>query len=317
MTEQKIEELIQKYSSGTAREDEIKKLMDWYRDSTGEVGWPSSDPMEKKKVHDRMLSRMQNEIRGRQTPVISFSWSKVAAILVLILGVTAVLVYYKPFSPAYLTVNNPPGKIQTIQLPDGSHVSLNANSSLRYAKDFEENRTLELTGEGYFDVTHDPSHPFTVKAGELETTVVGTSFNIKAYTALANTTVSVITGRVKVTHEDRDLGLLSPSKQLTFDKANQTANTANIDTSSITSWTKGKLQFEGERFSDIAAALENWYGVKIILTNPGIGLCRYYMTFDNTMELEKLLGMMSSITEMQYSVDKNSNTITFTGKECR
>ncbi len=317
MTEQKIEELIQKYSRGTAREDEIKKLMDWYRDSAGEVHWPSSDSMEKKKVYDRMLSRMQNEIRAKQTPVISFSWSKVAAALVLILGISAVLVYYKPFSPTYLTVHNPPGKIQTIQLPDGSHVSLNANSSLRYAKDFEKNRTLELTGEGYFDVTHDPSHPFIVKAGELETTVVGTSFNIKAYPALANTTVSVLNGRVKVTHEDKDLGLLSPSKQLTFDKVRQTANTTNVDTSSITSWTKGKLQFEGEQFSDIAAALENWYGVKIVLKNPGIALCRYYMTFDNTIELDKLLETMSSLTEMQYLVDKNTNTITFSGKECR
>jgi ferric-dicitrate binding protein FerR (iron transport regulator) len=196
-------------------------------------------------------------------------------------------------------------------------VSLNANSSLRYAKDFEKNRTLELTGEGYFDVTHDPSHPFIVKAGELETTVVGTSFNIKAYPALANTTVSVLNGRVKVTHEDKDLGLLSPSKQLTFDKVRQTANTTNVDTSSITSWTKGKLQFEGEQFSDIAAALENWYGVKIVLKNPGIALCRYYMTFDNTIELDKLLETMSSLTEMQYLVDKNTNTITFSGKECR
>src|SRR5262245_57405393 len=131
MTEQNIEELIQKYSDGTAREDEIQQLMDWYHDSLGEAYWTSSDPGEKKKVYNRMLSRMQKGIRAEQRRVVSFSWSKVAAVLVLVLGIAALLVYYKPFPPAYITVNNPSGKIQLIQLPDGSQVSLNANSTLR------------------------------------------------------------------------------------------------------------------------------------------------------------------------------------------
>ena len=317
MTEQNIEELIRKYSNGIAREDEIQKLMDWYRDSLSELHWVSSDPGEKQKVYDRMLNRMRKEIHAKHRPVVSFSWSKVAAVLVLFLGIAALLVFYKPFSPAYLTVNNPSGKIQLVHLPDGSHVSLNANSTLRYVKNFEKNRSLELSGEGYFEVTHDPSHPFKVKAGEVETTVVGTSFNIKAYPALTNTIVSVITGRVKVTHEEKDLGLLTPTNQLAYDRFRQTSGISIIDTNSVVAWTRGKLQFEGEKFSDIAATLENWYGIKIVLSNPGIGACRYYMSFDNTTTIDKLLSTMSLITEMQYSINKNTNTITFSGKECR
>jgi ferric-dicitrate binding protein FerR (iron transport regulator) len=264
-----------------------------------------------------MLNRMQEEIQAERKSVVLFSWLKVAAVVILFLGIAALLVYYKPFTPSYLTVNSPSGKIQLIQLPDGSRVSLNATSSLRYAKDFNTNRTMELTGEGFFDVTHDPSHPFKIKAGELETIVVGTSFNIKAYPASASTTISVITGQVRVEHDEKELGLLSPSKQLVYDRLKQTTNAANIDTSNITAWTRGKLQFDGEKFSDIATALENWYGIKIVLKNPGIASCRYYMTFDNTIALDKLLSTMSSITEMQYSVNKNTNTITFSGRECR
>ena len=317
MTEQKVEELIQKYGDGTASDDELQELMQWYRNSLGEVQWVISGPSEKQEVYNRMLSRMQKEIRAAKSPVVSFPWSKVAAVFVLLLGIAALLVYYKPFSPAYLTVNNPSGKIRLIRLPDGSTVSLNANSTLQYAKDFERNRSLELKGEGYFNVTHDPSHPFMVKAGDLQTTVLGTSFNIKAYPSLVNTTISLVTGRVRVTHESKELGLLLPSKQLTYDRLKQTAIVAIIDTSKVTSWTKGKLQFEGEKFSEIAAALENWYGVKIVLSNPGIASCRYYMTFDNTIALDELLATMSAITEMQYSVNKNTNTITFSGTECR
>jgi ferric-dicitrate binding protein FerR (iron transport regulator) len=214
MTEQNIEELIQKYASGTARDEEIQKLMDWYRDSPDEVHWTSPDPKEKQKVYDRMFNRMQKEIFGGSRRIISFHWSRVAAILVLFLGIAALLVYLKPFSQAYITFSNPSGSIQMIQLPDSSYVSLNANSTLRYAKYFKKRRSLELTGEGYFKVTHDPSHPFIVKAGNVNVTVMGTSFNIKAYPSMPTTAISVITGIVKVDHEKKELGLLSPMEQL-------------------------------------------------------------------------------------------------------
>ena len=317
MTEQYIEEIIQKYASGTAREEEIQKLMDWYRDSPDKVHWASPDPAEKQKVYDRMLNRMKKDIRTEDIPVVSFPWSKIAATLVLLLGIAALLVYYKPFSPAYITVVNPSGKIQIIQLPDSSYVSLNANSTLRYAKNFKNHRNLELSGEGYFKVTHDPSNPFIVKAGDVETTVLGTSFNIKAYPSLSTTAVSVISGRVKVEHEKKKLGILYPSDRLQYDRVQQTMNLATVDTNSVIAWTAGKLQFEGTPFSEIAGTLENWYGVKIVLTNPGMGSCRYYMSFDNTTTLEKLLATMSAITEMQYSINKNKNTVTISGKECR
>jgi ferric-dicitrate binding protein FerR (iron transport regulator) len=82
-------------------------------------------------------------------------------------------------------------------------------------------------------------------------------------------------------------------------------------------WTKGKLQFEGVPFSEIASTLENWYGVKIVLANPGMGSCRYYMSFDNTTTLEKILATMSAITEMRYLFNQNKDTVTISGKECR
>ncbi|HZI52179.1 MAG TPA: FecR domain-containing protein [Chitinophagaceae bacterium] len=317
MTEQQIEELIQKYAEGTAREEEIQKLIDWYRNSPDEVHWTSPDPVEKQTVYNRMLNRMKKEIRVEPGRVLSFPWSKMVAILVLFLGIAALLVYLRPFSPAYIAVANPSGKVQTIQLPDSSFVSLNANSTLRYSKNFNRNRSLELSGEGFFNVTHDPSYPFIVKAGELETTVLGTAFNIKAYPSMPKTVISVINGSVKVDHEEKELGMLSPSGQLQYDKSRETASLVTIDSNSVIGWRRGQLQFDGETFSEIAGSIENWYGVKIVLTNPGMGACRFYMSFDNTIALDKLLQAMSIITEMKYSINNNTNTITISGKECR
>lgn len=90
-------------------------------------------------------------------------------------------------------------KVKTVKLPDNSQVWLNTNSTLRYAPDFKNNRTLILTGEAYFIVTHDLKHPFTVSTGKVNTTVMGTSFNVKEKDSTVFVTVAH--GKVKMTDE--------------------------------------------------------------------------------------------------------------------
>jgi transmembrane sensor len=243
MTEQQIEELIQKYANGTADKEETRKLMDWYQHAFRETEWLSPDPQEKEKVHDRMLRRLQAETGSGKGRVISFPWLKAAAIVILFLSVAAWLVFFQPFSPSYVTATNPSQKIQLIRLPDNSEVWLNANSTLRYSKKFQKDRHLQLTGEAHFKVTHNPAHPFVVDAGDIRTTVLGTSFTVKAYASAAVTSVSVTSGRVKVDHDKKELAVLTPAQQLRYDRTNQDFNLASIDTNIVTSWTKGRLQF--------------------------------------------------------------------------
>jgi len=238
-------------------------------------------------------------------------------VLILVLGIAALLNYLKPFSPAYISIANPSGKIQMVQLPDSSHVWLNASSTIRYAKKFNQTRDLELDGEAFFQVTHDPQHPFIVKTGDLRTTVLGTSFNVKAYRTGLTTSISVVSGKVKVDNNTRELGVLTPSTQLQFDRQQQTVKIATIDTNAVSAWRKGKLQFPGEKLGDIAAALESWYGIKILLASPGIGNCRYYMTFENSISLDKLLTTLSSLTEIQYTTDEKNKVVSISGQGCR
>src|SRR5688572_23808083 len=158
MTESNLEELIQKYADGTASEEEIRQLRNWYRTSIDKIEWPSKVISEKQKVHHRMLDRLKKEIAPTHRRVISFAWSKVAALLILLLGVAALVTYLKPFSPSYISIANPSGKIKLVQLPDNSKLWLNASSKIRYAKLFKQTRVVELDGEAYFQVTHDPEH---------------------------------------------------------------------------------------------------------------------------------------------------------------
>jgi transmembrane sensor len=235
--------------------------------------------------------------------------------LVIVLGIATMVYILRPFSNTHITVTNPSGKIQMVSLPDSSRVWLNASTTIRYPESFKNNREIELEGEAYFEVMHDAKKPFAVETGDLQTTVLGTSFNIEAYPSAEKTTVSVITGKVKVDDNSRELARLTPTGQLEYDKKNKTVNISTIDTSAIRAWKNGKLQFAGQTLTEIAATLERWYGVNIVFTNPGIGNCRYYMSFDNSISLEKLMLTMSDLTEMKYSIDKN--TITISGTKCQ
>ena len=277
-----------------------------------------SDLSEKEVLSRRMLDRLKNEISSETARVFHFPWLKMAAILFLFIGVATILVYVlKPGTNAYITVKNPSGKIQLVNLPDKSQVWLNASTTISYRKSFKENRDLKLEGEAYFKVTHDPKHPFTVDAGGLQTTVLGTSFNIKAFKSGITTTVSVISGKVKVTDSSKELGILLPSYQLQFDRNKQLANTLPIDTNHVLAWKNGKLEFDGETFADIAVVLESWYDTRIIFAEPGIMNCRYYMSVKNTISLDSLLKLLSGVTEIKYVFNKDRTTVTIYGDDCR
>jgi transmembrane sensor len=313
MTEQRLEELIEKYAEETATEEEIQQLMNWYLfEPVKDVQWPS----EKMDVYNRMSRRLHSDIAPKKAKVLIFPWQKIAAALVLIIGTALLLFQFtRPSNPSYVTVINPSGKIKEVLLPDNSKVWLNAATQLEYATSFAKNRYVKLKGEAYFEVTHDASHPFGISAGGIETTVLGTSFNIKAYETENKTIISVITGRVKVADSKQNLAVLKPSMQLQFDRQQATATTSNIDTNSVLAWKHGRLQFEGESFGNIAASLERWYDIKIVLTDPAIKNCRYYMAFENTIPLEKIFSTKAEVTGLKYTINKN--TVTLSGKGCR
>lgn len=318
MTEQYIEELISKYAKGEASDGEVKKLMDWYKSfQIEEVYWPSSQYSEKEAVSWRMLDRLKNEISFKKTPVVHFPWLKMAAIFVLLAGVATILVYIYQPSHEYIAVTNPSGKIQLVSLPDSSKVWLNASTTLHYSKSFRNDRQVKLEGEAYFEVTHDAKHPFKVDAGGIQTTVLGTTFNIKAYNSGTITSVSLISGKVSVADNSKELAVLAPSTQLQFNRQNNIAKTLAIDTNSVQAWRRGELRFQGESLAEIATAFENWYGIRIIFTNPGMRDCRYYMSFDNTLSLKKLLPTMAEITEMEYVFDETKGIVTLSGKGCQ
>src|SRR5215203_1055569 len=165
MTEAHIEELVEKYANGTATPNEVQELMNWYSAAPpGDVAWPSSGSREKNDVYRRMLHRLQGTLPIKKGRLYWLTPIRAAVVLLIVLGAGA-LFYLWPLHREPYTVTNGSGRIQQVKLPDGSMVWLNAATTLQYARSFTQHRQLTLDGEAYFEVAHDPAHPFSVQSG--------------------------------------------------------------------------------------------------------------------------------------------------------
>jgi len=202
-------------------------------------------------------------------------------------------------------------------LPDSSRLWLNAVSSLRYAKDFHQQRELYLEGEAYFEVTANKAHPFTVHAGGLTTTVLGTGFDIRSFATESQNAVTVIRGKVEVSHEGKVLDQLTAARQLQWDNQRNQSQTVSADTSQVLGWQQGKLLFQGKTMEEITASLGRWYNVRFIFKEPTMRRCRYYLNFENSVPLKEILTSISALNGMSFTIDTKNNIVTLSGKGCQ
>lgn len=167
------------------------------------------------------------------------------------------------------TVSTPRGGRYQVVLPDGSKVWLNAASSLRFPTAFTNaERTVELTGEAYFEVTHHAEKPFLVAVNGMTVKVLGTHFNVMAYDEEAAIKTSLLEGKVKVSFAGREVSL-APSEQSSLEKAEaQLSVDKNADLEKAVAWKDGLFYFENDDIQTIMRQLARWYDVKVIYSAP-------------------------------------------------
>lgn len=166
------------------------------------------------------------------------------------------------------------GDKTTIALADGSHVTLNGQSTLAWPETFGATRTVRLQGEAYFEVAHDAAHPFVVEAGGLRTTVLGTKFNLSAGARAATAEVALVEGRVQVEaiapRTPLAATVLQPGQQFTLEKKSGAARVSAFDRDSVTGWLTGRLVFRDDRLDVVAAKLERRFGVTCEIADPAV-----------------------------------------------
>ncbi len=201
-----------------------------------------------------------------------------------------------------LQVSTEYGQRRTIKLPDGTLVKLNTGSSLEFPEKFErEVREVKLIGEAYFEVAENKSKPFIIQSGGLFTEVLGTSFNLCAYPESDSITVSVITGRVKISNKAGSHQVLSPADMGIFSKESKSISKRNFD-EDILAWSKGILIIENKSLPEVFNKLEKWYGVEFEFAS-GIKLEGTYSGRYQNKSLELILEGISTTSHIKYSIN--------------
>lgn len=185
-----------------------------------------------------------------------------AAVIALVLGSITYIHYMDSQSVSYLEASTSYGERKQIQLPDGTQVTLNSCSHIRYPDRFaDKHRKVELEGEGYFRVFHNEKQPFIVNARHFDVRVLGTCFNIKSYSSDELVSVDVESGKVQVDMPEAMMRLQA-KEQILINTLSGEYNKRR-DERTVAVWRKGGLRFNSTPIRDVAKDLERMYNCRI------------------------------------------------------
>lgn len=167
----------------------------------------------------------------------------------------------------YNTISTPRGGQYEIGLPDGSHVWLNASSTLRFPTAFAgKERRVEITGEAYFEIAKSKTMPFIVSVNSSEIRVMGTHFNVMAYSEEAAIKTTLLEGSVKFIN-GKDSSFLKPGQQSQLFKGRPIQVVNNADIEEVIAWKNGMFNFWSADLETVLKQLSRWYDVDIEYRN--------------------------------------------------
>lgn len=315
-------ELIARYLAGECNESEEQQVREWARQHPGLMDectemWQQIPAQEFNPDTESALRKVNIRIdkkKNRSKRLYLFAACAAAAVLVFV-SIIAIR-FTDPATVAHtdnlLSLNT--GTTETLEytLPDGSKISLNRSSVLTYPKAFDGNtREVYLEGEAFFDVAPNAEKPFIIHANNTKTTVVGTSFGIRAIENEDKVVVTVSTGVVNLSAEGKsdyvkltqgEQGICLPKKEVLEKNANPDPN--------LLAWKTKILIFKQSPLTEVAKAIENTYHTPVTVDRSIAGL-----QLTSTFERRSLEEVMQIIgLSLQVEVETNENGILITTK---
>lgn len=202
----------------------------------------------------------------------------------------------------YATLSTPrKGQYKTV-LSDGTIVWLNAESKLKYPTQFtEEERFVELEGEGYFEVAHDKSKPFIVASHGQRVKVLGTTFNINSYANEPSVLTTLVSGSIELKDIQSNRSVkLKPGQQGKL--SNSGIEVYSVDTESFKAWTSGDFQFNGIPLKEVFRQLERWYDIDVDYSEVPDAIV--HGTINRKKTLSSVLFALEQITNLEFNVEK-------------
>lgn len=274
-----LNDLLQRLRNNQCTAEELALLKNWLLQLDLTEAETAFDPQLLRKIKSSMFTRITGEPAAGVAPVIKYKqWitKRVAAAIILVICSTTAVSYYlsisgkKEVGTALLAVtrivNTANKTMKAIWLPDGTQVWLNMGSELQYNADFnKQDRRIMLTGEAFFEVATNVNKPFIVSAGNIDTKVLGTGFNIEAYPNESEIRVSLVHGKVAI--EDKKhagrFTLLHPNEMMRYSKLQNNWQIEPVAGKNARLWTIGGLVFNEVSLMEAIERIEKRYDLNI------------------------------------------------------
>ncbi|RHR51014.1 FecR domain-containing protein [Parabacteroides sp. AF17-28] len=343
-----IEELIIRFLQQDINEEELRFLESWLeedaehksyffdlkcisdssrrpffsREDVNEASW--------QKMHARMEKRYEtvSSLAKSQTYGLWLSLVKYVAVAVLAVGLGwGVHAFYGNVKSSYLAEESivyneihvqKGGRANTVILSDGTKVVLNAATTLKYPASFNgKNRQVYLDGEAYFEVTKNEEKPFVVKLNKQDITVLGTTFNVQAYSNELYSEITLLSGQILLEAfnekgESMSRMYLKPDQKALSDNKMGSVSLQDVNASLSNAWINGEYKFKDASLSSIVKRLENYYNVKIYLDDKRLEQIKYTGTFSLDQDILDVLRIIDY--EKQFTFKRVKKDIFITSK---
>lgn len=204
-------------------------------------------------------------------------------------------------SNGYCVVSTPAATTTLVTLSDGTKVMLNANSTLEYPASFDdaEVREVRLKGEAHFEVTKNPHRPFVVKAGEMQTQVLGTVFDVKAYRKDAPK-VTLMEGKVKVSNADTEVEM-RPGQTATLQADKIVVSKASP---SASDWLEGDFDMDQVTLAEAMSDIGAWYNKTVVFQSQANMDKLIHFRFSRRASLQEIITALNEMGVAKVKIEK-------------
>ena len=308
-------DILQRYVEGNVSPEEIITVVDWLDADESHV----REFMALHKLNDISLLNQPDskvDVQKKKKTItfrqIGYELSKIAAILILFWGGTKLYetTSVKENVIAYQTLYVPAGQRAELILPDSTHVWLNARSKLVYPISFGKDiRQVELNGEAYFDVIHNEKQPFVVKTPQMDIQVLGTEFNVTAYSSSSDFEVALLRGCIELSSPRLSSNYRMKEKEHIRLQNNKLIS-KDISDYDYFRWKEGLICFNNESVATIIEKLKLYYDIDIEVYNQKFINSRYTGKFRTKDGIEQVLRVLQIEHKFTYTKNNDLNLIT-------
>lgn len=289
------------------RSEENRKIAEDYYELSFAV---NSLRIIKRSAPQKALEKVNKRIMDKKLRRVYLYVQRIAVILLLPLLLLSGYLLWQPRKNVpvfYLETRMTPGMIGSTILPDGTKVWLNSSSYLKYPSLFSgQTREVTLDGEAYFEVTSDAEKPFIVHSGNSSVKVLGTEFNMDAYSSNGFIATTLVEGSIEFSYQNENNKhvtlLMEPDEQAYFDKKASKARINEAYVPKDIAWKNGQIILRDTPLSEILWTLSKRFNVEFVIKDPALYKHSFTGVFTN-QQIERVLEHFKRSSGIRYKIN--------------